>query len=218
MTLFESDSETFAEVLFILKQGNWNVEMRAELGLPPRTVPVSSHGRENGIFTLNLVPGEGLEDRFRGIITKARFEELEEKRRFEVEIQTSSFFYEDPRDPEVREKYMQMFEPRGTGLVFVRDEDAPPGWPLYVRSKTYGVYEHRTRYGSGDNLLRTILVAQPRALREGDILATGDEILSPPRQWHDGTILIHLPGAGGDYWVPIDPRVPIALRRNRKKK
>ena len=123
-----------------------------------------------------------------------------------------------PKDPEVEWKIRQgIFDghwreisPRAVGLIFVRDEHAPPGWPMEARPP-YGFKEHIKRLGSGENLLRTERIAQPRALQVGDVLATGDWVLSLPRLGFNSSVLIHLSGGLHGHWIKVAPRLPIAL-------
>lgn len=96
-------------------------------------------------------------------------------------------------------------------LVFVRSKDAPPGWPMKESPHPYGFSEHARRYGNGENLLRAQGVAQPRVLQAGDMLATGEYILSPPRQGCSGSVLIHLTGGVKGLWIEVASRLPIAL-------
>ncbi len=86
-----------------------------------------------------------------------------------------------------------------------------PGLKLRRWSASYGFKEHVRRYGSGDNMLRTTRLAQPCALRVGDILATGDKVLSPPREGGNGSVLLHLTGGFNGHWVGVPARIPIAL-------
>lgn len=53
--------------------------------------------------------------------------------------------------------------------------------------------------------------AQPRALKLGDILATGDRVLAAPRDGGNGIILLHLSGGIDGHWVGVPARIPIAL-------
>ncbi len=64
---------------------------------------------------------------------------------------------------------------------------------------------------SGENMLRTERLAQPRALEIGDILATGDRVLSPPREGGNGSVLLHLTDGFDGHWVDVPARIPIAL-------
>ena len=86
-----------------------------------------------------------------------------------------------------------------------------PGLKLRRRSSPYGFEEHVRRYGSGDNMLRTTRLAQPCALKVGDILATGDKVLSPPREGGNGRVLLHLTGGFNGHWVGVPARIPVAL-------
>lgn len=66
--------------------------------------------------------------------------------------------------------------------------------------------------GSGDNLLRSGRIAQPRTLRDGDILATGYAVVGKPRVGFNSSILICLTlGMYDVRWVSLPPRIPIAL-------
>jgi hypothetical protein len=76
---------------------------------------------------------------------------------------------------------------------------------------TYGFEEHLLRYGTGENMLRTSRLAQPRALKVGDVLATGDRILSPPREGGNGSVMIHLSGGINGHLIEVPARIPIAL-------
>lgn len=86
-----------------------------------------------------------------------------------------------------------------------------PGLKLRRRSSSYGFEEHIRLYGNGDNMLRTMRLAQPCALKVGDILATGDRVLSPPREGGNGSVLLHLTGGFNGHWVEVPARIPIAL-------
>ena len=86
-----------------------------------------------------------------------------------------------------------------------------PGQRLMTRCSPYGLREHPNHYGLGDNMLRTERLAQPCALNVGDILATGDKVLSPPREGGNGSVLLHLTGGFDGHWVGVPARIPIAL-------
>lgn len=86
-----------------------------------------------------------------------------------------------------------------------------PGLKLRRWSAPYGFEQHVQRYGSGDNMLRTGRLAQPCALQVGDILATGDRVLSLPREGGNGSIMLHLTGGFNGHWVGVPARIPIAL-------
>jgi len=78
--------------------------------------------------------------------------------------------------------------------------------------QSYGLEEHEKRYGFGYNCLREGKVCQPRALKVGDILATGDEVLSEPREGGNGLVEVHLTGGTKGHWVGVPARIPIALK------
>ncbi|MFA6278491.1 MAG: hypothetical protein WCS97_00140 [Candidatus Paceibacterota bacterium] len=112
--------------------------------------------------------------------------------------------------------YWRVLKPNTFGLLFTRSKAALPGWPLHKHLQhhqhpTYGFEEHLKRYGNGDNLLRTARFAQSQALQVGDILATGDKVLSPPRRGFNGSVLIHLTGGFNGHWIDVASRLPIAL-------
>jgi hypothetical protein len=86
-----------------------------------------------------------------------------------------------------------------------------PGLRSYANDGSYGFEEHVKRYGSGDNMLRTERLAQPRALKEGDVLATGDHVLSSPRVGGNGTVFVHLSGGTDGHWIGLPARIPVAL-------
>jgi hypothetical protein len=90
-------------------------------------------------------------------------------------------------------------------------ETQAPGLEICQRCEPYGLDEHARRYGLGENMLRTARLAQPRALRAGDILATGDRVLSPPREGGNGEVWLHLTGGFHGHWVDVPARIPIAL-------
>jgi hypothetical protein len=76
---------------------------------------------------------------------------------------------------------------------------------------SYGFAEHIRRHGSGDNRLRTERLAQPRALKVGDILATGDRVLSAPEEGANGSVILHLTGGNDGHRIDVPARIPIAL-------
>lgn len=70
---------------------------------------------------------------------------------------------------------------------------------------------HVKEVGSGRNTLRNSYFAQPRVLREGDVLATGEKLLTDPREGGNGTVLLHLSGGELGTWIGVPSRIPIAL-------
>ncbi len=94
----------------------------------------------------------------------------------------------------------------------------PPALTTEVSNRgTYGFERHIYEYGSGNNRLRTSRLAQPRALQIGDILATGDRILSAPREGINGNVWIHLAGGCDGHWIELPGRIPIALLTKEDK-
>ncbi|MEI7424718.1 MAG: hypothetical protein WCK10_01205 [Candidatus Staskawiczbacteria bacterium] len=91
-----------------------------------------------------------------------------------------------------------------------------PGWETKIYDQTYGLIEFMSEEShSGRCMLRTTHAAQPKALRQGDVLATGELVVENPRRGYNSSILIHLDKTG---WVELAPRFPIALKGNRKFK
>jgi hypothetical protein len=84
-----------------------------------------------------------------------------------------------------------------------------PGWHHTTTRATYGYKEYLQRMGNGDNLLRTLGIAQPRTIKEGDILATGERVVSQIRLGFNSSVLIELAENG---WVEMPSRIPIALK------
>lgn len=82
-----------------------------------------------------------------------------------------------------------------------------PGFSIDKRRRPYGFEGHLNHYGDGDNCLRTVRLAQPRALKRGDILATGDKVLSAPRNGYNGLVWLNLDGD----WIEVPARIPIAI-------
>jgi hypothetical protein len=91
-----------------------------------------------------------------------------------------------------------------------------PGWPNEMRIIPYGLRQYLEKEkGNGSNSLRTEYVAQPFALKQGDVLATGEVVIEHPRRGYNSSALIHLDKSG---WVELAPRLPIALAGNKKFK
>ena len=86
------------------------------------------------------------------------------------------------------------------GLKLVRGASAPYGFEGHIRN-----------HGLGVNMWRTPRLAQHCALIVGDLLATGDRVLSPPREGGNGSVLLHLTGGFDGHWVGVPARIPIAL-------
>lgn len=89
------------------------------------------------------------------------------------------------------------------------------GWPL-IRYQKISL-EDWERYGGRHGCpLRAVTFAQPGALEKGDVLATGERLISPPREGGNGAVLLHLSEEGrcDSYgtWIDVPARIPIALR------
>lgn len=94
-----------------------------------------------------------------------------------------------------------------------------PGQKLFA-GKSYGFEEILTHLKKGDNRLRTERLAQPSALRKGDILASRENITSSPRKDKEGNIFIKISkGLEDGNWIKLPPSIPIALQspKNRGK-
>ncbi|MES3031132.1 MAG: hypothetical protein V4697_01825 [Patescibacteria group bacterium] len=85
------------------------------------------------------------------------------------------------------------------------------GSPLYYHGPPIGWKEYKERGGGYPSILRTKHVAQPSTLKVGDILGTGEEIISPPREGGNGSVLIHLAGGDRGTWLDVPARIPLAL-------
>jgi len=96
-------------------------------------------------------------------------------------------------------------------MTSTNEAQSLPGQELHTYGPPYGAREHLQEYGNGKNLLRTKRCAQPAALKIGDVLACGDQVLSKPRQGYNGAILVHLTGGFDGHWVHVPARIPLAL-------
>lgn len=91
-----------------------------------------------------------------------------------------------------------------------------PGWKSEVCDSNYGLQEYLEKHqGGGSNKLRTELFSQPRVIRAGDQLASGQIVLEESRQGYNSTILLLLDGSG---WVEIGARYSLALIGNQNFK
>jgi len=198
-----------------LMQEGWQIEGAAADGVAPKMLDILESRFEGYVLILTVRPESGQPVELRGKIGRVLLQGdfgqgMNEPRRFAISFQNLS-------DAQRRQAagttgFWRKLEPGGIGLIFVRDEDAPPGWPERNGvGATYGFTEHLRRYGNGDNLLRTPHVAQPQALKVGDVLATGDRVLSPPRSGYNGSVLIHLTGGLKGHWIKVAARIPLAL-------
>lgn len=90
------------------------------------------------------------------------------------------------------------------------------GWPFVNQNEeTHGIEEWQKNRGSGQNLLlRTDCCAQPRALRIGDVLVTGETVLKEPRQGENDQVLVCISdGDKEDHveWLSFPSRTALAL-------
>lgn len=65
--------------------------------------------------------------------------------------------------------------------------------------------------GSGDNNLRNRCYSQPSVLEVGDVLITGERVISPPREGGNGAVLVHLSGCKMGTWLSFPSRIALAL-------
>src|SRR5438067_974890 len=65
--------------------------------------------------------------------------------------------------------------------------------------------------GDGKNLARLPFAAQPRALKVGDQLVTGDFVLEPPRDGGNGSVIIKITGGWNGHEISVPSRIPIAI-------
>jgi hypothetical protein len=105
-------------------------------------------------------------------------------------------------------------------IIFVNPEVLSPletpGWPAERNYREpYGLAEHAREFGNGTNLLRTDDIAQPRALKPGDILASREMVTQPLRSGYNSSCLVCLENTG---WVEVAPRLPLALQGNKNFK
>jgi hypothetical protein len=91
------------------------------------------------------------------------------------------------------------------------------GHALYDYGLCLNFEEYFHIRGSGQNRLRTTHLAQPGALKVGDILATGDRVLSEPREGGNGAVLLHLTGGFDGRWISVPSRIPISLLTKEDK-
>jgi hypothetical protein len=84
------------------------------------------------------------------------------------------------------------------------------GGPLY-RDSSYDLETWVKKRGSGANYLRTETYAQPGALVTGDILVTGDRVLSEPREGGNGSVLIKVGSENHNCWLSLPARTAVAL-------
>ncbi|QQR64832.1 hypothetical protein IPH92_04730 [Candidatus Kaiserbacteria bacterium] len=85
------------------------------------------------------------------------------------------------------------------------------GLEFYDHHAPYGLTGWVAKRGRGDNFLRTAYAAQPRALKEGDILLTGERVLCPPRDGGNGRVLVKVSGRIRGTWLDFPSGTAIAL-------
>lgn len=214
-TLFQHDLEILQSAL---AQEDWRVEcLSKETGQPPKLVRVSSFKIDEKTLFLLVESDFGLrtllEIEVQHLILREDYSpERAAETQYARRIVVADVFF-DGKDGKrvVSDDYWQKIDTAGgIGVVLVRGVDAPPGWPLDTE-EPYGYSEHMKRYGGGDNLLRTEHAAQPQALRPGDVLATGDRVLSHPRRGFNGRVLVHMTGGTNGSWISMAAHLPIAL-------
>jgi hypothetical protein len=202
-----------------LNQQDWHLECQPPaLEAPPKKHRIIDYRLEGARLCLNLDFGNGREltvaCEIKDVYLEGRFGSMhEEPRMFKITCANI------PDTKCLRiclgmpDSYWREVFYSCVGLVFVRDKNAPPGWPIpeSLTAQPYGLHEHLRRHGTGDNMLRTTRFAQPQALRVGDLLATGCRVLSPPRWGYNSSILVHLTGGHTGHWIKMAPRLPIAL-------
>ena len=134
-------------------------------------------------------------------------------------------------------------EYKGKKCVILHDEDSKlaevifednPNQPVVVLKGTLSqldtpglkgrIYEdpdfdtlssYQTAHGNGTNLLRMPNFAQPRALKVGDMLVSGEFVAETGRRGYNSIPLIRLDLSG---WVEIAGRFPVAIGCNEKFK
>lgn len=93
------------------------------------------------------------------------------------------------------------------------------GFPLFGYGKSFTPREYAERRGTGENFLRTTRFAQSRALKVGDVLATGERIISTPREGGNGSVLVHLSSHQPQgLWFSFPARTALALRTPRLRR
>ena len=93
----------------------------------------------------------------------------------------------------------------------------PPGIKL-EELEHHDFVAHREHSGAGQQRLRGSGVSQPRVLRIGDVLSTGEMVIALPRRGENGIIFINLKGERKAEWVPVLERIPIAIREPHRSR
>lgn len=86
------------------------------------------------------------------------------------------------------------------------------GTSLQRYHRPYNLNAWVNKRGSGNNMLRTEKYSQPRALKDGDVLITGETVLGEPREGGNGSVLVKLSnGVGRNIWLSFPSRMALAL-------
>lgn len=84
----------------------------------------------------------------------------------------------------------------------------------------YGLKIHKKVNGSGINLLRTKTFAQPKALKHGDILITGEKV-TKVEGGYNGLVLVTLEefhnGKTWEVTLDLPARIALALKPHRQR-
>lgn len=201
----------------LLEQGDWCVERPSAAGCsPPAMIKIARSSIKGAKLFLLLEADDGTKSTLEVEISDFTVPEDYDPTRAATKttrvIITS--LIDSRRKREIRAAsdngYWQTDSSGNVGITIARRADAPPGWPCYEMAP-YGYAEHIERHGSGSNRLRTEHVAQPQALEPGDLLATGERVLSLPRSGTNGSVLVHMTGGTNGHWISMAARLPIAL-------
>ncbi len=201
----------------LLDQGDWCVERPPTAGCsPPAMVKIVRSSIKGAMLFLLLETDDGAKSTLEVEISDFTVPEDYDPTRAATKTTriTIASLVDSLRKREIRagiaSGYWQTDSSGNVGIILARRADAPPGWPCYEMAP-YGYAEHIERHGSGSNRLRTEHVAQPQALEPGDLLATGDRVLSHPRSGTNGSVLVHMTGGTNGCWISMAARLPIAL-------
>ncbi len=210
-----------ATLITALEQMGWHIERQPE-GEPPRTQEIVGFQIDGTTLILRIKSGSETEIPLAAEMARVNLDgefgiATGEPRRFSV----SCFVFSDEKKSRIRSGetagFLRSINPQqDVGLIFVRAEDAPPGWPIDTETP-YGFGKHLTRHGSDDRRWRTARAAQPLSLLPGDVLETGARVASYPRCGKCGDVLIHLAGylpqhESASRWFSVPALLPLALR------
>ena len=212
---------TLLQVALLIKafeQLDWHIECQSEMGESQKTQEIVGSRIDGTTLILSIKNGPRTEVSLAVEMTRVNLRgefgiAAGEPRRFSV----SCFSFSDSKKDRIRDgiprSFLREIDQQDVGLIFVRDKDAPPGWPI-DKETPYGFGMHLTRYGTDNRRLRTIRFAQPLALLPGDTLETGAHVRSFPRCGEKGTVLVHIDDCSGstNRWFSIPALLPVALR------